>query len=96
MSWNYRIFEVHSKGLFGEDRKHYEIREAYYDNKGKIEAWAADPISPLGDDFDDLKEDMRFMFEAFKKPVLKVVGDKIVGEIETSYSKRFKRKLGYR
>ncbi|MGQ4893488.1 MAG: hypothetical protein ACP6IQ_02560 [Candidatus Njordarchaeia archaeon] len=96
MSWNYRVFEVHSKGLFGEGRKHYEIREVYYDNKGKIEAWTAEPMSPFGDGFNDLKGDMRLMFEAFKKPVLRVVDDKIIGEVETFYSRRFKRKLRYR
>ena len=39
---------------------------------------------------------MMLMFETFKRPILKVVDDKIAGKIETVYSKRFKRKLRYR
>jgi len=36
------------------------------------------------------------MFETFKRPILKVVDDKIAGKIETVYSKKFKMRLRYK
>ncbi len=60
-TWNYRI--VRDQG--------YSIHEVYYEN-GNIIAWSADPIHPYGEDKGQLLNDLEYMGEAFRKPVLRV------------------------
>ena len=77
MSWNYRVIE--KDGFLPRELQtyknkkvtFYEIHEVYYDNEGNISMFSADPISPYGDDLDDLAKDLEKIKEALKKPVLK-------------------------
>lgn len=61
MTWDYRIV-VDRAGT-------YSIHEAYY-RKDKVWGVTAQPVPPLGDSMDELKEDLRMMAKAFRKPVL--------------------------
>jgi len=66
--WNYRII----KKEFPEHNKNaYQIHEVYYGDDGKIEGWTEDPISPYGDTPEELREDIRYQLNAFRKPILK-------------------------
>lgn len=77
MSWNYRVIEKDGflprelQTYKNEKVTFYEIHEVYYDNEGNITMFSADPISPYGDDLDDLAKDLEKIKEALKKPVLK-------------------------
>ena len=61
--WNYRIVE--KDGYFG-------IHEAYYKKKKKKpHTISMDSMSPRGETIKELKKDLKWFKEAFKKPVLK-------------------------
>lgn len=54
MTWNYRICKSKKDG--------YTVREAYYNN-GKI--WGlSEASSPYGETFDEIKEDLQYMYGA--------------------------------
>ena len=62
MTWNYRVVRD-TDGAFS-------IREAYYDNEGRVEAITEEGIGPYGDTVEELRADYERMREAFEKPVL--------------------------
>jgi hypothetical protein len=64
-SWNYRIVRK-EEGQF----MNYSIHEAYYNPDGSVKFLTAAPMDPWGETYDDLKETMHQMAEAFHKPVL--------------------------
>lgn len=66
--WNYRVIEHDEKN--GD----FAIHEVYYAEKnGEIIpiAYTKDPVSPVGDDFEELKKDMSYYLNALDKPTLK-------------------------
>jgi len=65
MSWNYRVCYRPSCEV-----PSYYIHEVYYDDKGRIKFYSSSPITPFGDDTDELYEDMALMWKAFDKEVL--------------------------
>jgi len=65
MMWNYRV--CHRPSVAGGG---HQIHEVYYDSKGRIKLYSADPISPHGDIVDELYEDMACMWKAFDEEPL--------------------------
>ena len=75
--WNYRVVEKNIKDKIDcseivYDNTSYSIHEIYYDEDGNITMWSAESISPYGEGcLKDLEVDIKFMFEACSKPILK-------------------------
>lgn len=75
--WNYRVVEKNIKDKIDCSQMEYEnvsysIHEVYYDEDGNITMWSAESISPYGEGcVKDLEVDIKFMWEACSKPVLK-------------------------
>ena len=74
MYWDYRVLILDNNK--GDNR--FEICEVYYDENNKPEAWVEDDNVLIGESLADLKETYEYIQNAFKKPVLKVVGEKLV------------------
>ena len=70
MTWNYRV----TRRRFGGDARVWEIREVYYDKKGRVKAWSKDAQFPFGETYLDLSFDLDHMREAFTRPVLDLDG----------------------
>lgn len=48
----------------------YVIHEAYYNKRGQIWGWSTDPMHPQGETLQELKNDLKHIALAFKKPIL--------------------------
>jgi uncharacterized OB-fold protein len=76
--WNYRVIRRDYKSANGTIESVVTIHEVYYDDKGVINAWSEDPMSPNGssleaDEQNALKElsgDIDLMLQAFNRPVI--------------------------
>lgn len=65
MTWNYRVIkQEHPEGTA------YAIYEVYYDEQGTILFISKDPMNPCGKTITDLKNDLKHMRQALKKPIL--------------------------
>ena len=62
MTWNYRVF----KNKHGQ----FQIHEVYYDKKGKIKAWSAEPVEPYGESTEELTGDLTYMLAAVEKEII--------------------------
>lgn len=75
--WNYRVVEKNTTDKIDcsnieYDTTVYEVHEVYYDEDDNITMWSAESISPYGEGcLKDLEVDIKFMFEACSKPILK-------------------------
>lgn len=68
--WNYRVVKNITKlGVV------FEIREVYYESE-KINGWS-DPLPPQGETLKELKADLKYYGEAFRKPVLLMKNNKL-------------------
>jgi imidazoleglycerol phosphate synthase glutamine amidotransferase subunit HisH len=72
MSWNYVVVRKQSKELEEDDPRQYSyyIHEAYYNTDGSLKFMTESEVEPWGDTFEDLKENMSMMTEAFDRPVV--------------------------
>jgi hypothetical protein len=66
--WNYRIVRWNHKG--NPPCTTYGIHEAFYDEKNKIWGITEKPVAVDGDSPKDLKEGLKWMSSALKKPIL--------------------------
>jgi len=70
MVWNHRIVKRvyhHASG----DETTYQIHEVYYDEIGSEPTnITLDPIAPLGETVEELKEELNRMLRALEHPVL--------------------------
>ena len=76
--WNYRI--VHSVLTQKESEagvEYFGIYECFYTSKNPDipDSWAECPAVAQGDTVEELKEDLIIMQEAFKRPILEIVGE---------------------
>ena len=71
--WNYRVMRT-----VVDDEVMYGIHEVYYNEKDQPESWTQDPVSPLVDSEEELKDVLRLMSEALDKPVLDKKGTNII------------------
>jgi hypothetical protein len=67
--WNYRVIRKHYPD---SDEVSYQIHEVYYADKGSIEHWTEDPVQPFGETPEELREDIRFFLQAFRRPILEL------------------------
>ncbi len=65
--WNYRVVR---KAFPSSDTQSYEVHEVYYADDGSIESWTADPVAPQGESSAELREDIRWFLQAFRRPIL--------------------------
>ncbi len=69
MSWNYRLV----RHLIKNRNKNYEwygIHEVYYKESGKIRMISQDAMEPFGENPKEIKENLKMMMRAFKKPIV--------------------------
>jgi len=74
MTWNFRV--IRRTDLHGNH--YYTIHEVYTNGSGSIGMWSKDAIHAQGDTLGELKQELEWMLDALKKPVLKEVDDKLV------------------
>mgnify|MGYP003432318788 FL=1 len=65
MTWNYRVIQ-NTK----DDEDFYYIKEVYYDQDGNIKLYSEDSIAPHGLTYDELREDLEMMLNAFNYPII--------------------------
>ncbi len=64
--WNYRLVRrTHQDGS-----RTYAIHEAYYDDRGRVQAVTKDPVEVFGESVREARRDHAMMAEAFAAPVL--------------------------
>lgn len=67
--WSYRVLR---KPRPDTDSVSYELHEVYYTDEGAIEGWTSDPVAPHGESPAELREDVRWLLQAFRRPILEV------------------------
>jgi hypothetical protein len=75
MSWNYRVFHRKVSDSQGNMDDEFTIREAYYDDKGNIVNWSAEPAHPYGVSKIELMDDVAHMLQATTQPVVELTPD---------------------
>ncbi len=65
--WNYRVVR---KASSDPDSVSFQIHEVYYSDAGGIEGWTEHPVAPGGESPTELREDIRWFLQAFRRPVL--------------------------
>ena len=63
--WNYRVVRTEK-----EQYDSYQLYEVYYDDDGKIEGMTENAMQPYGESVEELQNDLEYMMEALKQPVL--------------------------
>ena len=63
--WNYRVVRTEE-----EQYDSYQLYEVYYDDDGKIEGMTENAMEPYGESVEELQNDLEYMMEALKQPVL--------------------------
>jgi hypothetical protein len=53
----------------------------YYADNGSIEHWTEDPVQPFGETTEELREDIRFFLQAFRRPILEWKEREVEGEL---------------
>ena len=66
MTWNYRIVK-HDTGKTA----YFAVHEVFYDDKGKVTNWTADPIDIVGDNKSEVVKTLKQMTSDITTPVLK-------------------------
>jgi hypothetical protein len=64
--WNYRVLKRDG----GRGDHVFSIFEVFYDDRGRIYGWSADPVAPNGGTLNDLQEDFKRYRHALTRPVL--------------------------
>lgn len=68
--WNYRVFKrIHKHPYLHDPEILYEIREAFYDENGKVNGWAEMP-DVIADSLDGLRWTLNKMVESLDKTII--------------------------
>jgi hypothetical protein len=67
-TWNYRVMKKELTGDFGYTDVEYAIYEVHYKD-GKVTAYSSEPISPMGETPEELREDLKRMMMALERPL---------------------------
>src|SRR5688500_14874340 len=73
-TWNYRVCHVRFERAHGFS-SYFDIREVHYNREGDPCAASAESQAPFGDTLDELKDDLKWMLEAFEKPTIHIEED---------------------
>ncbi len=65
--WNYRVVRKASPDT---DSVSYQVHEVYYSDTGGIEGWTENPVTPSAESSAALREDIRWLLQAFRRPIL--------------------------
>ena len=65
MTWDYRVM----KRTFKKEIQ-FAIYEVYYNENDKVELFSEEPMYIYGETLKELKRDLKYYKDAFKKPVL--------------------------
>ncbi len=65
--WNYRVIRKHHPET---DSITYQVHEVYYREDGIIDCWTQEPVVPMGETAEELREDIRYFLHAFRRPIL--------------------------
>lgn len=63
--WNYRVAKFREAG-----QDFCAIVEAYYDDNQNVIAITGDPVGAMGENLQEVAEDLKLMVEALGKPIL--------------------------
>ena len=69
MSWNYRVIHTVLKGEYGTPHQ-YAVHEVYYNKAGSPISVSVNPIAPVGETLNELKNEMEHYMKALKEPIL--------------------------
>lgn len=69
MSWDYRVLRKYDRSG-GKTFTFYEIHEVYYDDKAKVASISEKPVSPYGENINELLVEWSMFSDAFTKPIL--------------------------
>jgi hypothetical protein len=61
MTWNYRVMRRENT---------YAIYEVYYDNDGNMETFSEEPVCPMGESLEELRQDLEHYERALAQPTL--------------------------
>ena len=64
MHWNHRIMK--RTDIYG--CPYYTIHEVYYGKDNQPDTWTEQPVYPVGNTIEELRDDLERMLEAFAKP----------------------------
>ena len=67
-TWNYRVIKKELSGEFGYTDTLYAIHEVHYKD-GKAVAYSSEPINPMGETPEELREDLKRMLMALERPI---------------------------
>lgn len=67
MTWNHRIVKI---DCGSPELDYYEIREIYYNEKGKIKGFTLTCAHACGNDLKGIKGSLKLMTRALKQPIL--------------------------
>ncbi len=65
--WNYRVIRKHHVET---DSVTYHVHEVYYREDDSMESWTQEPVAPMGETAEELREDTRYFLRAFRCLIL--------------------------
>ena len=65
--WNYRAIRKRHPET---DSVTYHVCEVYYREDGGIDCWTQEPVTPMGETAEELREDIKYFLHAFRRPIL--------------------------
>jgi hypothetical protein len=68
VSWNYRVIRREPAHVDSEPT--FSIHEVFYTEAGVVDGWTSDPVWPMGETADELREELWRMLGATTKPIM--------------------------
>jgi len=66
MTWNHRVM----KSIYPSGEIMFSIREVYYNDDGTIYAHTEQPIAPIGETIEELRQSLEWMIKSLDNPIL--------------------------
>lgn len=76
-TFNYRIIHTDDSEELGHE-PFVSINEVYYDDNGQVSAWSEEPQYLISENTSELRKDIDLILQAFDRPILTQVGDKLI------------------
>lgn len=71
MTWNHRVMRRVLRSPAGHREVVYDIREVYYNGKGRSDGYTKDAIAPQGSTLEELRHELTMMLHATYDPIFK-------------------------